>query len=99
MDKIKETEISYRKAVGKVDGSDVMEMATRGGLHLIILNKGGSFETLGVGPHRAVARFIADQNKPGIKWIQLAKSDHVSRESILPLLPKYTSLTNAFRSR
>lgn len=87
------------KKVGKRDGKDVLEIATKGGLHMIVAPKDGSFETLGTGPHRAVARFIAKKKSPEIQWTSLEKADHIEPEFFQHLLPKYEAMTDAIRRR
>lgn len=87
------------KKVGKKDGKDVMEVSTKGGLHLIVSAKDGGFETLGTGPHRAVARHIAKKRAPEIIWTELSKADHVELEHFEQHLPKYEALTSAIRRR
>lgn len=86
------------KTVGKSDGKDVQEVHTKGGLAMIIrANGSGGFETLGTGPHRAVARAIANKKAPGIKWTELNKSDYVPPDCYEHLLPKYEALTDRMR--
>lgn len=97
MDNISSEQISYRKKVGTLDGNSVIELATKGGLHLIVMAKLGKVETIGTGPHRAVARHIALKRHPGIKWSDLNKSDYVDVVHFSPVLPKYEALTLAFR--
>lgn len=84
------------KKVGKTEGRDVLEIATKGGLHLIVAAKDGHFETLGTGPHRAVARYIAKKRRD-IQWSDLNKADHVPYEFLAPLLPKYEAITDKLR--
>lgn len=97
---IRADEVEYKKKVGKLNGQPVIEVGLRGGLHLIFAAKGGKFETLGAGPHRAVARFIAKKKtEDKIDWTDLAKADWVEPEHFALLLPKYEALTDAFRAR
>lgn len=94
--------IAYKKNVGTMDGNPVMELATTGGLHLIVgVNpKTGKFETLGAGPHRAIARHIAKKRaKSKIEWNELAKSEDFSPDTFQDLLPEYESLTDQIRAR
>jgi hypothetical protein len=91
--------IAYKRRVGKIGDCPVIELATTGGLHLIVAARGGKSEVLGTGPHRAVARFIAKKREDKITWTDLQKSDHVPVEMFADQLPKYEALTDAFRSR
>ncbi len=88
--------IEYSKIIGTLDGNDVVEMATTGGLHLITVSKGGKPETLGLGPHRAIARFIARKKFPKIKISDLAKADHIDEVFFLHMVPEFEELTRLF---
>lgn len=96
---IKPEEIEYKKKVGRLGQSPVIEVGLKGGLHLIFAQRGGSFETLGAGPHRAVARFIAGKKSEGkVEWTDLNKADHIEPVFFEHLLPKYEAMTDAFRA-
>jgi hypothetical protein len=95
-----EKQVEYKKRVGRWGAAPVIEVGMKGGLHLIFAARNGSFETLGAGPHRAVARHIAKKKSDGkIVWSDLAKSDHVEEVHFQHLLPKYEELTDALRAR
>ena len=95
---ISKKQLAYKpKKVGELNGTSIMELSTKGGLHLIVKAQGSGFSTLGTGPHRAVARHIAEGKEPDIVWTELSKSDHLDYEVMAPLLPKYLELTEAFR--
>lgn len=87
------------KKVGSVNGKPVFHLRTKGGLHILVMQKGGSYETLGTGPHRAVARHIASRHEPDIVWDSLSKADHVDVSSFAMILPKYEQITEALRAR
>lgn len=91
--------IKYKKKVGSVNTNPVFEVLTTGGLYMEILGKGAAFEVIGTGPHRGVARYIAEQRHTGIQWNDLAKADWQDPASFAFLLPKYIALTDAFRER
>jgi hypothetical protein len=93
-------EVEYKKKVGKVGENPLIEVGLKGGLHLIFMAKGGKFETMGAGPHRAVARFIAGKKCEGkAEWTDLNKADHIEPAFFEHLLPKYEGVTDAFRAR
>jgi len=75
----------------------VWEVGTKGGLHLVIAVRNSKAETLGVGPHRAVARFIAQKKEPKLTLTELSKADHVDEAHFRHLLPKYEALTAEYR--
>jgi hypothetical protein len=86
------------KKIGLLRGKSVMAIKTKGGLSLILVDKGsGKWSTLSCGPHRAIARNIAEKSEPTIEWTDLEKSGYIDPASYEFLLPKYTELTNALR--
>lgn len=89
-------QIKSKKRVGRIGSNPVVEVMTKGGLHMIITARAGKPETLGVGSHRAVARFIAGQ-KADISWSELSKADHLAVEHFAHVLPKYEALTDEIR--
>lgn len=94
MTAIKAEQIAYKKKVGKLGDSSVMEIGLIGGLHLIAKSgKDGKAEILGAGPHRAVARFIAQKRNPDITFTELNKSDHIESIYFEDILPRYEELT------
>lgn len=95
---LKAVDIASKKRIGKLKESPVFEIVTTGGLWLNILGKGAGFEIMSTGPHRAVARYIAEQRFPGIEFTELSKSDHVDLQDFLFLVPKYEELTDRLRA-
>jgi hypothetical protein len=88
-------QIAYRKKVGKLGDDQIFEIGLIGGLHLIAkAQPGGKSEILGAGPHRAVARHIAQKRNPDIRWTELSKSDHIEPEFFEFLLPAYEAMTD-----
>lgn len=97
---IRPEEVEYKKKVGKWGASPIIEVGLKGGLHLIFAAKGGKFETLGAGPHRAVARHIAKKRSGDqIEYTDLSKADHIEEAHFAHVLPKYEELTTALRDR
>lgn len=92
-------QIQYKRRVGRIGNAPVIELATTGGLHLIVTARGGKGEVLGTGPHRAVARFIAKKREDKIEWTDLEKSDPVPYECFKDELPKYEAYTDSLRER
>lgn len=91
---IEPVHIKYKKEIGKVKTNPVFEILTTGGLYMEILGKGAGFEVIGTGPHRGVARYIAEQRQPGIEWNDFAKSEHFDSAEILAQAPKYQYMTD-----
>jgi hypothetical protein len=87
------------KRIGHTDeGDDVFEVCTKGGLVMVATKKGQKMTTLGVGPHRAVARYIASQKMGGKLHItELSKSEGFVVKSC-PNIEEYWSLTDRLNS-
>ncbi len=85
--------IASKRKIGTIGSRPVYEIATTGGLHLVVAPKAGGVETLGSGPHRAVARFIAQKRNSELQLNELAKSEFVPPECFQHLLPEYEALT------
>jgi hypothetical protein len=86
------------KKIGKKGDKDIMHVATKGGLHMVVAQKGAGFETLGTGPHPGVAKFIANRRYGSeISWSDLNKADYVDPIHFADCLPKYEALTDAMR--
>jgi hypothetical protein len=100
MTTINPVEVETKKKVGKLDGSPVIQVGLKGGLHLILVARGlGKFETLGAGPHPAVARFIAKKKTNNkVEWTELQKADFIEPEHFAHLLPYYETYTDALRA-
>jgi hypothetical protein len=89
---------SEPKKVGTLDGDDVCEIQTKGGLVMIVAkSEGGKMKTLGVGPHVAVARYIAKEREGAkLNWTELSKSAKTQFDA--GILPSYRSLTDRFQT-
>jgi hypothetical protein len=94
MHDLKPEDIESKKQIGTLDGSPVIEVVTTGGFHMVVVAKSGSIKTLGTGPHKVVARFIAEKRNPSIKLTELSKADWVPYETFQHLLPSYEALVD-----
>ncbi len=92
---IPSNEVEFKRKVGKARGHDIYHLKLCGGLHVMALDTG---TILGAGPHRAVARHLAQQFEPEAEWTALSKSDHVDFEVFEHLLPRYEEITLAMRA-
>ena len=70
--------IASRKRIGTLHGQPVTEVLLKGGLHLVTAVKEGKPRVIGAGPHRAVARWIAEKNEPDVQITELSKDEQVS---------------------
>ena len=86
--------IASRKRIGTLDGKPVVEAVTTGGLWLVVTQKSDGVYTLGTGPHRAVARYIARKREPKLEITELSKSEDLLESAILSVAPKYEALTD-----
>ncbi len=94
---MKEVEGKPRK-LGTLKGRPVMHVRTKGGLHIIAAPKGGSFETLGMAHHVAVAKHMAQRYEPDVVWTELSKSEHWDIRSYESLIPEAEQLTAQARA-
>lgn len=92
---ITQNEIEFKRKVGKSGSRDIYHVKTRGGLHVMARSDG---TVLGAGPHRAVARHLAQKFEPEAEWTELSKSDHVDFEVFAHLVPKYEDITVKMRA-
>lgn len=87
-------QIEFKKKIGKAKGKDVWHVKTKGGLHMVTDAQG---VLLGSGPHRAVARFLAQKFEPEIQFSELSKSDHYDFDDFKHLIPDAEELTKHMR--
>jgi hypothetical protein len=93
------------KKIGLQGKKPVYQFRTKGGLYIVGTpkkNNSGGIEFLGSGPHRQVARIIAERNvaqknEEDIVWTELSKSDHVDPDHFALILPEYEELTQKLR--
>jgi hypothetical protein len=95
---IKKEHIAYKKSVGKLNGKEVIELATTGGLHMLIHNKGANPEVLAAAPHPAIARHIASKREPEVVFTELSKSDYMEPYLYVAMVPEYERMTDYIRS-
>ncbi|GAC1692518.1 MAG: hypothetical protein NVS9B9_14870 [Ktedonobacteraceae bacterium] len=86
------------KRIGKLGTSPVFHLVTLGGLHLHVLGKGGSFEVISSGPHRAICQHISQKRHPEVEWTELSKGDYIDPQCFGPILPEYEALTDLLRA-
>lgn len=83
-----------KRRVGYLKNAAVIEVITKGGLHLLVMAKGAGVEVLGTGPHRAVARHIASKRHSEIVFTDLAKSEEYPEWAFQHYIPEYEVLTD-----
>ncbi len=87
------------RRIGTLNGNAVMEIRTTGGFHMVVAHRPGKgFETLGTGPHKAVAKHIAKKREKEIVWSDLSKGDWIDPSHFATILPEYEALTDRFRA-
>lgn len=85
------------KKVGTYHGQDVLSVATKGGLYLLMsMQKNGELKTLGAGPHPAIARSIARRENPDFVPTELSKGEELPQWLIDSYTEEYTTLTKKF---
>ena len=94
----KEQLVGAPKKIGSLDGEEVLENSTKGGLHFVFaVRKNGKTETLGMGNHPAVARFIAQKEHPTLQVTSLNKSEDLPKWVCEKEAPQYVALTARMR--
>ncbi len=96
---IRPQEIDYKKKIGTLNGNNVMEIGLKGGYHIVCAVNGPKIDYLGVGPHRAVARYMAKKRKPDLQITELAKSEQVDPEHFAHQLPKFEAMLDRMNSK
>ena len=82
--------IASKRRIGtRKSGEPVIEILLKGGLHLVTTLHGGKPKTIGAGPHRAVARWMAEKNDPEVHIEELSKDEQVSLPGILSVAEEY----------
>lgn len=98
--KIEEKQILYRKSIGNLGKSSVIEIGTIGGLKIVgVQEKSGKIKTLGAGSHRAVARYLAKQAEPSIQISALEKSEDAQYADFKDLLPFWQDVVARLNAR
>lgn len=84
------------KRIGRIRGVPVFELVTKGGLNLVICkNDGNGPRILGAAPHRALARYMAQQKDPDFQLEELSKSEDQSIiQAGMHLVPYFTALVS-----
>jgi hypothetical protein len=89
---IQECHIATKKRIGTLHGQPVVEILLKGGLNLVTTLKDGKPKTIGAGPHRAVARWMARKNEPDIAMTELSKDEQVSVTGCLSVEQEYQTI-------
>lgn len=92
-------QILSKKIVGKVKGSPVYELITKGGLTILATSGTKGIEYLGAASHIALSKYIAETKEPSIIWTELSKGGEGFPKLILEAMAKAEKafeLTNMF---
>jgi hypothetical protein len=85
--------IASKRRIGtRRSGEPVVEILLKGGLHLVTTIEKGKPKTIGAGPHRAVARWMAEKNDPDITIEELSKDEQVSLPGCLSVEAEYQAI-------
>lgn len=98
---VRQIGVKPRKIGRTADGETVFELITKGGLTIIEAAdpQTGRKRTLGLGPHRALARHVARSQARGLELTELSKSEAVGAEHWAHLIPECLSLLARFNRR
>lgn len=92
-------EIASKNQIGTLNGAPVLELRTIGGYHIVVAVKKDKIDQLGVGPRRAVARYIAKKGNPDLVINALAKSEQLDVADFEHVLPYWETFTAQLRER
>jgi hypothetical protein len=92
-------ELVGRKQIGALNGAPVFELLTSGGYYIVAAVKKDKIDQLGVGPRRAVARFLARKSNPELVINALAKSEQLDIADFEPVLPYWEDFTAQLRAQ
>jgi hypothetical protein len=94
MQTISNIQIQGKEQIGELDGNDVYEIVTKGGLYLdVVMKKDGQLSVLSTGSHKAIARHIAQKDNPELKITKLTKSESLPPQILEANLPEFIELT------
>lgn len=88
------------RRIGDLKGDPVFQVETKGGLFLIMAKSMSGVSrprTLGVGPHPATARHIAEKDFPDVTFTELAKSESPAPELFRAQIQESLWLTHKIR--
>lgn len=94
---INTTQMSMKpQKVGKLKDQDVYETVTKGGLVVLATGNGSGklSKILGVGPHRGVARMVAQKKEPELQVTALTKSQEGDVAYNASLVPEYAAIAD-----
>ena len=95
---INEKHIKTKRKIGSIHGKPVVEVVTGGGFHMVATQgEGNKLKILGTGPHRAVARWIAQKTEPDLEITELSKSDTLDIHAIGPEIARWERITKMFQ--
>lgn len=79
--------------IGKMGAKDLYQLRTKGGLYMLVTKAEKGFNIISMGPHRQVARIIAEKNHDDIEYTELSKADHLDPAAFEFVIPEYEELT------
>ncbi len=82
-----------KKRIGYLKGIPVYELATKGGLNLVLMSKNSVPLVLGLAPHRAIARHIAQRDYKDLILDELSKSEELPYDSYAHLVDFWAETT------
>jgi hypothetical protein len=85
--------ILSKRRIGTYKGAPIVEMVSRGGLYVISGKENGKSTVFGIGPHQAIARFVATKNTPELKFSELSKSEPVPEATLESVSAPYFEMT------
>jgi hypothetical protein len=96
---VDENQLNYVKNIGHIRKTPVYEFSFVGGLFLLVEGDKKNDPIIGIGPHRAVARWMAKQKHTDFEITELSKSDDLDINIVTELSKKFEHLLQEFNKR
>jgi len=81
------------KRIGRLDGSPVFLLVTKGGLNVILARYASGAKALASAPHPGIAKAMASRSYPDLIIDELSKSEGISLEHYKHLLGVFEDTT------
>lgn len=93
--KLTKEDIEKMEIAGNCNGTEVYHILTKGGFNLIVKKMdGGEIRVLGKGPHRSIARHMAESADKSIQWNEsLFKTEEILMKAPKEIAPEHVVQT------
>lgn len=98
---ITDEHIAEKKVAGKSgEGSPLLYVVSKGGLHAFFTKKNGEIHSLGAAPHKAIAMWMAEKRDPDLSWSKdfLSKSEYERMDLAKSIARRFEEIRTMFFS-